>query len=129
MQTEALTPAASSALAGSLADACGASKDDIKVQVVGPTWGEEISKKALQGLIVFDWLPRYAEANQALLEAKRPAEAEAVYRTSLKTYRDDGWALTGLAQALDLQGKTAEAGEVRKALAAAWAGLRCMAGP
>lgn len=53
VQTEALSPAESSQLAGELATACGASKDDIKVQVVGPTWGEEISKKALQGLIVF----------------------------------------------------------------------------
>ena len=57
----------------------------------------------------------------ALLDAKRPAEAEAVYRQSLKTYRDDGWALTGLVQALDAQGKTAEAAQARKALADAWA--------
>ena len=53
VQTESLTPAESSALAGELADACGVAKDAIKVQVVGPTWGEEISKKALQGLVVF----------------------------------------------------------------------------
>lgn len=53
VQTEALTPAESSVLAGDLASACGVAKDDIKVQVVGPTWGAEISKKALQGLIVF----------------------------------------------------------------------------
>ncbi len=46
----------------------------------------------------------------ALLEAKRPAEAEAVYRDSLTRYRRDGWALMGLAQALKAQGKaTAEA--------------------
>jgi preprotein translocase subunit SecF len=53
VQTEALTPAESSVLAGDLASACGVSKDEIKVQVVGPTWGAEISKKALQGLLVF----------------------------------------------------------------------------
>ncbi len=53
VQTEALTPAESSVLAGELASACGVAKDDIKVQVVGPTWGAEISKKALQGLVVF----------------------------------------------------------------------------
>ena len=53
VQTESLTAAESSALAGVLADTCGVSKDDIKVQVVGPTWGAEISQKALQGLIVF----------------------------------------------------------------------------
>jgi tetratricopeptide (TPR) repeat protein len=55
-----------------------------------------------------------------LLEAKRPADAEAVYRESLKTYRDDGWALTGLVAALDAQGKTAEAAQTRKDLADAW---------
>ncbi len=53
VQTEALTPAESTQLAGQLAEACGVSVGDIKIQVVGPTWGEEISKKALQGLIVF----------------------------------------------------------------------------
>ena len=55
-----------------------------------------------------------------LLQAGRPAEAEAVYRASLKTYRDDGWALTGLVAALDAQGKTAEAAQARKDLAEAW---------
>ena len=53
VQTEALSPAKSSVLAGELASACGVDKGEIKVQVVGPTWGAEISKKALQGLIVF----------------------------------------------------------------------------
>jgi preprotein translocase subunit SecF len=53
VQTQTLTPAESSVLAGQLADACGVAKDDIKYQVVGPTWGAEISAKALQGLIVF----------------------------------------------------------------------------
>ena len=53
VQTETLTPAESVTLAGQLATACGVSVDDIKIQVVGPTWGSEISKKALQGLVVF----------------------------------------------------------------------------
>lgn len=53
VQTESLTPAESSVLAGDLAEACGTTKDQIKIQVVGPTWGAEISKKALQGLGVF----------------------------------------------------------------------------
>ena len=53
VQTETLTPAESSVLAGQLADACGLVKEDIKYQVVGPTWGAEISAKALQGLGVF----------------------------------------------------------------------------
>ncbi len=56
----------------------------------------------------------------ALLQAHRPKEAEAVYRESLKSYRIDGWALFGLAQALDAQGKKAEAGQVRQEFASAW---------
>jgi preprotein translocase subunit SecF len=53
VQTESLTPAESSVVAGQLADACGIPKEEVKTQVVGPTWGAEISKKALQGLLVF----------------------------------------------------------------------------
>jgi tetratricopeptide (TPR) repeat protein len=56
----------------------------------------------------------------ALIQARRPAEAETVYRESLKTYRVDGWALFGLAQALEAQGKRAEAVEARQAFAKAW---------
>ena len=58
----------------------------------------------------------------ALLQAGRAAEAEAVYRESLKSYRDDGWALFGLAQALDAQGKRDEAAHVRSEFAEVWAG-------
>ncbi|MDD2858246.1 MAG: protein translocase subunit SecF [Candidatus Nanopelagicales bacterium] len=53
VQTEALTTTESAELAKSLSTTCGVGVDTIKVQVVGPTWGSEISKKALQGLIVF----------------------------------------------------------------------------
>ena len=56
----------------------------------------------------------------ALLQAKQPAEAEVVYRESLRHYREDGWALTGLVQALKAQGKDAEAAQVQTALTAAW---------
>jgi tetratricopeptide (TPR) repeat protein len=56
----------------------------------------------------------------ALLADHKPAEAEAIYRESLKTYRDDGWALFGLAQALEAQGKGADAAQVRRAFDKAW---------
>jgi tetratricopeptide (TPR) repeat protein len=56
----------------------------------------------------------------ALLQARRPAEAEAVYRDSLTRYRMDGWALFGLAQALDAQGKLQDAAAARKEFATAW---------
>lgn len=53
VQTETLTPDESEELAAVLSEACGTTPDQIKFQVVGPTWGAEISKKALQGLGVF----------------------------------------------------------------------------
>ncbi len=56
----------------------------------------------------------------ALLQAKQPAEAEAVYRESLHHYRDDGWALSGLAQALKAQGKDAEAAKAQAEFTKAW---------
>jgi len=56
----------------------------------------------------------------ALLAANKPAEAEAVYRESLKSYRIDGWALFGLAKALDAEGKHAEAENVKAEFAKAW---------
>lgn len=56
----------------------------------------------------------------ALLEAGRPAEAETVYRDSLTRYREDGWALFGLRQALAAQGKTADAAAVSKDFDKAW---------
>jgi len=56
----------------------------------------------------------------ALLEAGKPAEAEAVYRESLHHYRRDGWALMGLAMALKAQGKTAEMQKVGGEFGEAW---------
>ena len=53
VQTPTVTPVEAKVVASALADACGVSASEIKSQVVGPVWGEEISKKALQGLIVF----------------------------------------------------------------------------
>jgi tetratricopeptide (TPR) repeat protein len=56
----------------------------------------------------------------ALLEAGRAADAEAVFRESLNTYRVDGWALFGLAQALGAEGKADEASRVHDAFVRAW---------
>lgn len=49
----------------------------------------------------------------ALLDAKRPAEAEAVYRDDLKRNPNNGWALHGLARALEAQGKKADSEKAR----------------
>ena len=53
VQTIPLTSAESIELSESLGDACGVAASEITVQVVGPTWGAEISSKALQGLVIF----------------------------------------------------------------------------
>jgi tetratricopeptide (TPR) repeat protein len=49
----------------------------------------------------------------ALLDARRPAEAEAVYREDLRRNPNNGWALQGLARALEAQGKKADSEKAR----------------
>jgi Flp pilus assembly protein TadD, contains TPR repeats len=56
----------------------------------------------------------------ALLRAGRAKEAEAVYRADLKDFRNNGWALFGLAQSLRAQKKLAEAQKVEKRFQIAW---------
>ena len=51
--TEAVDNAESLKIKSSLAQACGVPSDEVSVQVVGPTWGGEITKKAVTALIVF----------------------------------------------------------------------------
>ena len=55
----------------------------------------------------------------ALLEAKRPADAERAYREDIKAHPHNGWALLGLQQALKAQGKSDPA--VDEDLAKSWA--------
>ncbi len=57
----------------------------------------------------------------ALLEAGRPAEAELVYEEDLRRNPRNGWALFGLRQSLQAQGKQEEAAEVQDRLQKAWA--------
>ncbi len=56
-----------------------------------------------------------------LLEAKRPAEAEAVYRADLARYPLNGWSLWGLERALEAQGREADAAAVKAQFDATWA--------
>ena len=56
----------------------------------------------------------------ALLEAKRPIEAEAVYRRDLKWNQNNGWALFGLSQSLSAQGKQAEAHSTLERFQTTW---------
>jgi tetratricopeptide (TPR) repeat protein len=57
-----------------------------------------------------------------LLKAERYADAERVYREDLEAWPGNGWSLFGLAQALEAQGRDAEALAVRAAFDQAWAG-------
>ncbi len=51
--TEAVDNATSLKIRGSLAQACGVDPDQVSVQLVGPTWGNEITQKAITALLVF----------------------------------------------------------------------------
>jgi hypothetical protein len=58
---------------------------------------------------------------QTQLALGQAAAAEASFRADLQAQPDSGWALQGLARALQAQGKTAEANAVRERLNRAWA--------
>lgn len=53
VQTGSLSPAETSEVRDAVGEALDVATDDISVQVVGPSWGEEITGKALQGLGLF----------------------------------------------------------------------------
>ena len=55
-----------------------------------------------------------------LLEADRPADAEAAYRAELRRNPENGWSLHGLMQALDAQQKEAERADVEARFEQAW---------
>ena len=79
----------------------------------------------LEDALIYDEPPPWALPSRhalgaVLLEAGRPAEAEQVYRDDLKIYPMNGWALHGLAQSLEAQGKSAEAQQARKDFEVAW---------
>jgi tetratricopeptide (TPR) repeat protein len=66
------------------------------------------------------FLPTRHVLGAALMEAGKPADAEAVYREDLARNAENGWSLCGLKAALDAQGKTVEAADVSKRFADAW---------
>lgn len=65
-------------------------------------------------------LPVRQQLGAVLLQAGRAGDAEKAYREDLAVYRDNGWSLLGLAQALEAQGRDDEAAVVRQQLAVAW---------
>jgi tetratricopeptide (TPR) repeat protein len=58
----------------------------------------------------------------ALIKARRPREAEKVYREDLREFKENGWALFGLWQSLRDQGKSREARAVRARFDRSWKG-------
>jgi tetratricopeptide (TPR) repeat protein len=58
----------------------------------------------------------------ALVAAKRPAEAEGVYRDDLAWNQENGWSLYGLWQSLRDQGKAGEAEAIHTRFVEAWRG-------
>ncbi len=68
-----------------------------------------------------DWpSPVRHQLGAALLAAGRAQRAEGVYRADLQRHPHNGWALYGLAQSLEAQGKTAEASAARRDFTEAW---------
>ncbi len=57
----------------------------------------------------------------ALLRLELYEEAAETYRRDLEVFRENGWALIGLASALEAQGRSAEAAEARARFDRAWA--------
>ncbi|TEX52090.1 MAG: protein translocase subunit SecF, partial [Actinomycetales bacterium mxb001] len=53
VQTEPLSQEQNLAVADALGGACGVPATDVTVQATGPSWGQEITAKALQALVVF----------------------------------------------------------------------------
>jgi tetratricopeptide (TPR) repeat protein len=81
---------------------------------------------ALEDTLKYDeppaWtVPTRHSLGAVLIASRRYADAEAVYRADLERYPENGWSLRGLAQALEAQGKRAEAAEVKARLEKAWA--------
>jgi predicted Zn-dependent protease len=68
-----------------------------------------------------DWsIPVRHALGAFLLKAKQPVEAEQVYREDLQRWPENGWSLFGLTQALEQQGKTAEAKEIKRRFEKVW---------
>jgi tetratricopeptide (TPR) repeat protein len=68
-----------------------------------------------------DWFyPNRHFEGAALLAANLPKEAEAVYRADLVVHPHNGWALSGLAQALRAQKRTIDAEKIEQELEQVW---------
>jgi tetratricopeptide (TPR) repeat protein len=69
-----------------------------------------------------EWsVPTRQDLGAVLLEAGRATDAEQAFREDLDKFPDNGWSLSGLAQALRAQGRTADAVAVEADLTRVWA--------
>ncbi len=68
----------------------------------------------------FWYYPTRQSLGEALLAAKDGDGAENVYRRDLEDYPRNGWSMFGLAQSLELQGKTEDANAAREKFDQAW---------
>lgn len=68
----------------------------------------------------FWYYPTRQSLGFALLKAGKAKEAQAVYEADLKQYMHNGWSTFGLIQALDAQGKKADADMLREHFKAMW---------
>ena len=60
------------------------------------------------------------QLGNALLQAGKYAEAQKIYEEDLRTWKENGWALIGLYEALGKQGRGAEAALVKQRFDKAW---------
>ena len=68
-----------------------------------------------------EWtVPARHDLGAVLLAAGRAAEAERTFREDLERFPDNGWSLSGLAESLRAQGRTADAAEVEADLDRIW---------
>jgi len=65
-------------------------------------------------------LPVRPALGAVLLQAARPAEAEAIFREDIQRWPRNGWGLYGLEQSLRAQGKTDSADIVQREFTVAW---------
>jgi tetratricopeptide (TPR) repeat protein len=114
------------------ADLLAVAEDVLEGEILYREGDEEAAFAALRQATVHEDALRYDEPpgwilpsrhalGALLLDARRPAEAEAVFRRDLVRLPENGWGLYGLARSLELQGETAAAAEVRERLRTVWA--------
>ncbi|TAK09291.1 MAG: tetratricopeptide repeat protein [Candidatus Manganitrophaceae bacterium] len=113
---KSLLQIASKVLAGEIAAQEGRSDEAI----------QSLSQAAeIEDRLVYDEPPPWYQPvrqnlGAVLLAAKRPAEAEKVYRDDLKRNPENGWSLYGLTESLQAQGKKKEAAAEEKRFQKAW---------